>query len=47
MILIQFSIIISSQAEKNKNLTQEHGIMKFEMDNLKSRIQRIETEIEE
>ncbi len=47
MILIQFSIIISSQAEKNKNLTQELGIIKFEIENLKSRIEHIETDIEE
>lgn len=42
MILIQFSIIISKQAENNKNLTQEHGLLKFEHENLKRRVNELE-----
>lgn len=47
MILIQFSIIISRQAENNKNLTQEHGLLKFEHENLKKRVEELEAKPKE
>jgi len=47
MILIQFSIIISKQAENSKNLTQEHGLLKFEHDNLRDRVKHLEDKIKE
>lgn len=47
MILIQFSIIISNHADNNKNLTQEHGLLKFELENLKKRLKELESKDEE
>ena len=47
MILIQFSIIISRQTENNKNLTQEHGLLKFEHENLKKRVEELEAKPKE
>ena len=35
LILIEFSIIISKLAERNKNLAQEIGILKEELEKLK------------
>lgn len=35
LILIEFSVIISQLAEKNKNLAQEVGILKMEIEKLK------------
>ena len=40
LILIQYSIVISSLTEKNKNLTQELGILKLELENLKKQIDK-------
>lgn len=39
LILIEFSIIISKLADKNKSLAQEIGLLKFEMEKLKNREQ--------
>lgn len=47
MILIQFSIIISKQAENNKNLTQEHGLLKFDHENLQKRVKNLEDKLKE
>lgn len=44
MILIQFSTIISNHAESIKNLTQEQGLTRFEIDSLKRRIKELEKE---
>jgi hypothetical protein len=38
LILIEFSIIISKLSEKNKNLAQEIGILRQEMDRLKEKL---------
>ncbi|MCF7814783.1 MAG: DUF2304 domain-containing protein [Candidatus Cloacimonetes bacterium] len=37
LILIQFSIVISKLSEENKKLSQEMGIMKLEVEELKKR----------
>ena len=37
LILIQFSIIISKLTEQNKNLTQEVGLLKFEIAEIKKK----------
>ena len=40
LILIQFSIIISKQAENNKNLTQEIGLLNERIEKLKKQIDK-------
>lgn len=37
-ILIQFSTIISRLSDRNKNLTQEIGLLKMEMDKIKNQL---------
>ena len=37
LILIEFSIIISKLADKNKSLAQEIGLLRFEIEKLKNR----------
>lgn len=37
LILIEFSVIISKLSEQNKNLAQEIGILKMEIDKLKKK----------
>ena len=39
LILIEFSIIISKLADKNKSLAQEIGLLKLEMEKLKNKEQ--------
>ena len=41
LILIEFSIIISKLADKNKSLAQEIGLLKLEMEKLKNNEKRI------
>lgn len=38
LILIQYSIVISSLSEKNKNLIQEVGLLKMQLDELKEKL---------
>jgi len=38
-ILIQFSTIISRLSDRNKNLTQEIGLLKMEMDKIKNQLE--------
>jgi hypothetical protein len=41
-ILIEFSIIISRLSDRNKNITQEIGLLKMELRNIKARIDKID-----
>lgn len=42
MILIQYSTIISKLASNNKHLTQEHALLKLEVQEMKKRLDRLE-----
>lgn len=47
MILIQFSIIISRQAENTKKLAQDHSILKMEVQQLRKRLAKQEAQSDE
>jgi hypothetical protein len=46
VILIQFSIIISKSKENNKHLTQEHSILKLEVERLQKEIVELSKKID-
>jgi len=46
MILIQYSTIISKLASNNKHLTQEHALLKLEMQEMKKRLAQLEKKSE-
>jgi len=39
--LIEFSVIISRLSDRNKNLTQEVGLLKMELKSIKSKIENL------
>lgn len=41
VIVIQFSVIISKSTENNKHLTQEHSLLKFEVEHLRKEIEQL------
>ncbi|MBT3209788.1 MAG: DUF2304 domain-containing protein [Bacteroidetes bacterium] len=41
LILIEFSVIISRLSDRNKNLTQEVGLLKMELKSIKSKIENL------
>lgn len=43
-ILIEFSTIISRLSDRNKNLTQEIGLLKMELNDILKRIEKIDEE---
>ncbi len=46
-ILIEFSTIISRLSDRNKNLTQEIGLLKMELRNIKTRFDKVYGEEEQ
>lgn len=46
MILIQYSIIISKLASNNKHITQEHSILKLEVEEIQERLTKLEKQAE-